>query len=189
MAELNKYFNYLSYLYSILYEHQVVKVIQMTKLTILLLAISGWVMLTGFLTPMVPNFALHSYENKLIHLDDIRGEKLTIIDICSRKYPSSVGSMSHFSALHDKYEDSGVQFVSVCIDHPRMTRYKSIIKEHNIQYPVLVDTRNHLGKELNIKKYPTILVIDHENKILHRYEGYRLGIERTIEKQIMNYLK
>ena len=64
-------------------------------------------------------YQFKSLDNNIFSIDDLKGEKITVIDFWATWCKPCVQSLPKLNEVYNKYKDQGVQFVGMNIDGPR----------------------------------------------------------------------
>lgn len=139
---------------------------------------------------VLPDFKLKDTKNEYRTFDDIRGEKITVIDFwatwcgpCKRAFPK-------LNDLYENYRAKGVTFIGLNVDSPRNTpKVAPYARSNKIKYMVLLDPNGDLASQLNITSIPTLLIVNAEREIIFRHTGYAPGDEKLIEQEILKALE
>lgn len=136
------------------------------------------------------NFKAKDLKNKTVSYEDLKGEKLTIIDFWATWCKPCVRSIPKLVQVYDKYKDQGVQFIGMNVDGSRnLPKVKPMVRSLKIKYPVLLDLNNQIMNDLNITSIPYLLIVDSGNNIVATHVGYRPGDEKILHEEITNLLK
>lgn len=137
----------------------------------------------------IQDFRLKDVGNQWRKYSDLKGEQLTIIDFWATWCSPCIKALPKLNEIYNKYQKNGVHFIGLNIDGPRNNaKIKPFIRAHKITYPVLKDPNSQLASRLNIINVPTLLIINSENQIVYRHQGYRSGDEKIIEAEIKRLL-
>jgi thiol-disulfide isomerase/thioredoxin len=99
----------------------------------------------------------------------------------------AIPKLSHLSS---KYRSKGVQFIGINGDGPRnMAKVGPLTRALQIDYLVLLDPDLTIFQDLNVSTFPTLLILNENNEIIWRHEGFLEGDERLIEEAILNNLQ
>jgi thiol-disulfide isomerase/thioredoxin len=140
--------------------------------------------------PKVHNFSLKNLENRTTTYEDLKGEKLTVIDFWATWCKPCIKSIPKFIEMNDELETLGVSFVGISVDGPRnLSKVKPFAKSLGIDYPVLLDTDNTLMTRLRVQAVPTLLIVNSEDEVVYFHEGYAPGEEKKIEAEIKKLLE
>ena len=85
--------------------------------------------------------------------------------------------------LHDKYEELGVQFVSIDTGMGGALA-ESFLEENNVRHILLSDTDETVSDAYSIFAIPVTVVIDQEGRAVFRHLGYTDEIGDRIDKEI-----
>lgn len=137
----------------------------------------------------VHNFRLQDVNNKWQQYTQLKGEKLTILDFWATWCSPCVKAMPKLNTLFEKYKDKGVQFLGINIDSQKNNaKIKPFTQAYKILNPVLKDPNSQLTSRLNVTNIPTLLIINSEDEVVYRHQGYRFGDEKLIEEEIIKLL-
>jgi peroxiredoxin len=132
-----------------------------------------------------PNFITKTLDGKAIKLSDFQG-KVVLMNFwavwcgpCKKEVPDLV-------SLYKKYQDKGFVVLGIS-DLSDLGEIKSFVKEHGMEYPVIVD-RGDISEEYEVEAFPTTILIDRNGKVVQRYMGYspvlRSKLEALVQKLI-----
>ncbi len=139
---------------------------------------------------IIPAFELNNPKGISLNYEDLKGEKLTIIDFWATWCKPCLNAIPRLIELSEKYQDKGVKFIGISVDGPRsIAKVLPMVETLKISYPVLLDQDMNIANQLNIAAFPTLLFVGPNNKILQFHEGFSSGEEKEIEKEIQKYLK
>ncbi|MEJ2544112.1 MAG: TlpA disulfide reductase family protein [Calditrichaceae bacterium] len=137
----------------------------------------------------VHNFRLQDIDNKWQQYEQLKGEKLTVLDFWATWCSPCVKAFPKLNEMYRKYQNKGVQFLGINIDSQKNNaKIKPFVKAYKIPYPILKDPNSQLASRLNVKNIPTLLIINSENEVVYRHQGYRFGDEEIIEEEILKIL-
>lgn len=135
-------------------------------------------------------FTLPNINNININFNDIKGKKLTVVDFWATWCKPCMKAIPKLSHLSSKYRPKGVQFIGINGDGPRnMAKVGPLTRALQIDYLVLLDPDLTIFQDLNVSTFPTLLILNENNEIIWRHEGFLEGDERLIEEAILNNLQ
>lgn len=144
----------------------------------------------GLYAQQIRNFVLNDLQNKSRSFDELKGEKLTLIDFWATWCKPCVKAIPELNKLYLNYSGKGVNLIGINCDGPRsIAKVAPLTKTLQIEYPVLLDMNTQLMNELNLSAYPTLLIVNSTGKVVWIHEGYVPGDEAAIEKEIERQLK
>ena len=107
--------------------------------------------------------------------------KVYVVEFWATWCHSCVQSIPHLIELNDKYADKGVEFISLSQDKsPDMLR--QFVRDKQVNYNVAVD--NGTTDWYGIKGYPTVVIVNHEGKIVWQGYPWSSGFEKELNKAL-----
>jgi len=147
--------------------------------------ISGY----GVNAQQVRNFVLNDLQYKSRSFDELKGEKLTLIDFWATWCKPCNKAIPELNKLYSKFHSKGVNLIGINCDGPRsVAKVGPLSKSLQIEYPVLLDMNAELMNDLNLSAYPTLLMVNSSGKVIWIHEGYVPGDELVIQKEIEKQL-
>jgi thiol-disulfide isomerase/thioredoxin len=124
----------------------------------------------------------HSY-------DELKGQKLTIVDFWATWCKPCLQSIPHLIGLQEEFRAKGVNFVGISVDGPRsVSKVSPLVESLKINYPVLLDFNSDVFRQYNIANLPSLAIINEKNKIVYFHEGYNAGDEKKLKAKIEELL-
>ncbi len=90
--------------------------------------------------------------------------------------------------LFKKYKNDGVMAIAVCVDKDDPQVVYGAIDRNHVSFPVLRDRFAVVAGRYDVKKYPTLFIIDKNGKIQAIGEGYQDDIEAYLDARIRDLL-
>lgn len=144
----------------------------------------------GLTAQTVANFEFKNIENKSQSYNELKGEKLTLIDFWATWCKPCNQAIPELNKIYSSYKDKGVEIIGINCDGPRsVSKVGPLSKSLKIQYPVLIDINSELKNELNIIGLPTLVMVNTKGKIVWIHEGFVSGDEKIIIAEIEKQLK
>ena len=138
----------------------------------------------------LPDVELRDLERNWVSLQDLKGEKLTVIDFWATWCKPCVAGIPKLNTIADELSEKGVRFIGINVDGPRnQAKVKPFVKTLGIRYSIILDPNQELVKELNVSAYPTLLVYDAKGKEVFVHEGFNPGDEKLIRKELEKLLE
>lgn len=136
------------------------------------------------------NFKLENTDNQTVSYDELKGEKLTVIDFWATWCKPCLNELPKMVELADTFKNRGVNFIGISVDGPRnWSKVKPFTESLGITYPVLIDKEGEVMRDLNINVVPTLLVADTGNEIVYIHEGFIPGDEKIIRNELDKLLQ
>jgi alkyl hydroperoxide reductase subunit AhpC len=99
-------------------------------------------------------------------------------------------AIPELNKIYDIFKSQGVEIIGINCDGPRsVSKVAPLSKSLQIQYPVLIDINSEIKTELNILAFPTLLIVDANNKVVWIHEGFVSGDTEIIIAEIEKLLK
>jgi len=121
---------------------------------------------------IAPDFTLTSTDGKSIKLSDYRG-KVVVLDFWATWCPPCKAEIPDFIKLYSKYKDDGFQMLGVSLDQGGLKDVVPFMKDHGIDYPIVLGTEEVVSAYGGIRGIPTTFVIDKKGYVRDAFEGYR----------------
>lgn len=138
----------------------------------------------------VKNFELKDIENNIRNYNQLKGEKLTLIDFWATWCKPCNKAIPELNKIYDIFKKQGVEIIGINCDGPRsISKVAPLSKSLKIQYPVLIDINSEIKTELNILALPTLLIVDANDKVVWIHEGFVSGDTEIIIAEIEKFLK
>ena len=135
--------------------------------------------------PIVPEDGLRAVDATGPPPDPVRGA-VTLLDFWASWCAPCLIELPHLQDIHDRLEDRGLRVVAVNVDDPTET---------------LLDTAGDLGLTVELarptdrlraiarpRSLPTLLLIDAGGRMRNRWDGYRPGLEKVVERSVRDLL-
>ena len=143
----------------------------------------------GLTAQNVSNFEYKDLENNTRSYNELKGEKLTLIDFWASWCKPCNKAIPELNKIYDLYKSKGVEIIGINCDGPRsVSKVAPLSKSLQIQYPVLLDINSELKSELNILAFPTLIMVNSKGKIVWIHEGFVSGDTEIIISEIEKHL-
>lgn len=144
----------------------------------------------GLEAQTVRNFTLKDLQNKNRNFEELKGDKLTVIDFWASWCKPCMKAVPELNKIYLASVKKGVNIVGINCDGPRSaSKVIPLTKALKIEYPVLTDINSQLMKELNLSAFPTLIIVNSQGKIVWIHEGYVQGDEKIIQSEIDKQLE
>ncbi|WP_298363676.1 TlpA disulfide reductase family protein [uncultured Lutibacter sp.] len=138
----------------------------------------------------VRNFKLKDIENNTQSFTQLKGSKLTVIDFWATWCKPCVKAIPELNKIYEAYKIKGVEFIGVSCDGPRsVSKVAPLSKTLQIKYPILLDINSEIKSELNLNAFPTLVIVNSNNKIVWVHEGFVSGDQKLVIEEIEKLLK
>lgn len=141
-------------------------------------------------TQKVSNFELKDIDNKSRTFNELKGEKLTLIDFWATWCKPCTKAIPELNKIYEMYRDKGVEIIGINGDGPRsVSKVAPVSKALQIKYPVLIDLNASVKADLNVIVFPTLLIVNTEGNVVWVHEGFVTGDTEVIIAEIDKLLK
>ncbi len=117
-----------------------------------------------------PAFELDAMDGPSTSLRDLRGQH-TLLNFWATSCDSCIEQLPSLEAMKQKYAESGLRVTTVLCDGSDKTAARSIIEEHALTMPVLLDADNAVATRYGAAKKPVTFLLDPSGRIV----GYAVG--------------
>ena len=158
--------------------------------SILLLVLSGQVLAT----PM-PDFTLPSaVDGKDISSNDFKG-KVLLVTFFATWCPPCIQEIPSLIRLQKDFSAKGFSVLGLSLDEGGSEIVNELVKNDNINYPVLMADRDVVSEFGGVTGIPTSFLVSHEGKMIRTYAGYvshellKQDIEEIIPPEVKKVAK
>jgi len=128
------------------------------------------------------DFTLMDLDGNEIPLSDFN-RKVLILNFWTTWCPPCREEIPDFVEVYNEYESKDVQFIGV--SNEDISTLKSFVEDYDINYPILIDDANIMGK-WGISAIPTTFVFDKNGQIIFKNVGMMTGeqLKNIIEDEL-----
>lgn len=134
---------------------------------------------------LAPDFQLSGLDGQIISLSDFRGKPVLINFWASWCNPCRA-EMPFLQRIHEEWADKGLVMLAVDIGESP-SRVNKFVESFGLSFLVLLDAKQEVAREYNIRSIPTTFFIDKNGKIKDMKIGAfssKAEIERRLSKVI-----
>ncbi|HSQ75602.1 MAG TPA: TlpA disulfide reductase family protein, partial [Bacteroidota bacterium] len=122
-------------------------------------------------------FSLPTLDGRTLSLEQMLGEKLTILVFWAMWGKDSSRVLEEMEALYRSYHDRGLAVLGVCVDSQSMSaedtrRIADSLKRKDLTFPVVLDNTLQTSRAYAVIAIPTTFVLSKERKILFKLSGF-----------------
>ena len=137
-----------------------------------------------------PDIELKDIDQNWVSLEELKGEKLTVIDFWATWCKPCVTAIPKINSIYNEYSGQGIGFIGVNVDGPRnLSKVKPFATSMKIQYPLVLDPDQNLVNRFNVTVFPTLIVLNEKGKEIFIHEGFNPGDEILIKDELQKLLK
>jgi thiol-disulfide isomerase/thioredoxin len=132
-----------------------------------------------------PDVEIKDIDQNWISLDDLQGEKFTVIDFWATWCKPCVTAIPKINSIYDEYSPKGIAFIGVNVDGPRnLSKVKPFATSMKMVYPLVLDPDQNLVNRFNVNVFPTLIVLNGKGKEVFIHEGFNAGDEQLIKDEL-----
>lgn len=137
----------------------------------------------------VGNFELKDIENSFQTFEELKGEKLTLIDFWATWCKPCMKAIPELNKIYAEYQNQGVEVIGISCDGPRsVSKVSPLSRALKIKYPVLLDIDAEIKSDLNLSAFPSLIFVNPAGEVVWVHEGYLNGDADEIKAELENYL-
>lgn len=136
-----------------------------------------------------PDVAFTTLDGERVALEDLRGQVVLVNFWATWCRPCRL-EMPGFQKLYRDKMDQGFTVVGVATDRGGRSAIDAFLREHGIEYPVALETRDTNLAFGGVSAIPTSFLIDRDGVIRHRIFGFmpppalRVAVNRLLEEGV-----
>jgi peroxiredoxin len=119
-----------------------------------------------------PDFELPLLNGDVVRLDDYKG-KIVFLNIWATWCGPCQEEMSSMERLYQQLKDQTFEILAVSIDAQGAPTVAPFVKEYKLNFPVLIDSENKIGRLYKTTGIPETFIIDKNGIIVSKVIGYR----------------
>ena len=163
----------------------------MLKVILVIILLSG-LLITGCSEPSVarvgepaPNFQLQNLDGQPVALSDLRG-KPVLLNFWATGCPPCRSEMPYIQETYDEWSNKGLVVLAINIGESS-SAVKEFVQSYGLSFLVLLDTKQDVAQQYNIRGIPTTFFIDKDGIIQVKIIGAfpsKAAIEKNLSKII-----
>lgn len=136
------------------------------------------------------SFSLESLDGDWKTLEDLKGDKATIIDFWATWCKPCTKAMPKLDDMYARLGHEGLSVIGISCDGPRsIGQVRPLVGSMNISYHILKDIDCEVMNAHDYQAFPTLILLNSDGRIVWVHEGFRNGDESLIEEQVMTLLR
>lgn len=120
--------------------------------------------------PLAPDFALQAADGGRVALSELRGQ-VVVLNFWATWCAPCRKEMPWFNEAHREYADRGVSIVGVALDERGWRAVTPFLKQHGIEYPVVMAGPKTARAFDPVEPLPTTVFLDRSGGIVARHHG------------------
>jgi thiol-disulfide isomerase/thioredoxin len=160
----------------------------MSKKSFLLICLSA--LISAASMAQFPDIETKDIDQNWVSLQDLKGEKFTVIDFWATWCKPCITSIPKLNAIYTDYASRGIEFIGVNVDGPRnLSKVKPFANSMKISYPLVLDPDQQLVDRFIVTVFPTMIVLNEKGEEVFIHEGFNPGDEQLIRDEFEKLLK
>lgn len=139
---------------------------------------------------VAPDFSATTLDGRTVSLADFRGQKKVVVSFwaswcgpCRMEMP---GLIKFYKDNHNDSSDFEILAVSIDDDPKDASDFATAQK---LNFPVLLDPLQKMANAYEVEGIPTMFVIDKDGKVIYGQEGFSMGMEYQLARELGIKLK
>ena len=153
---------------------------------VILAALLGYLWLAPAGQPSAPQAKFTEIKGSQFTLAQLKG-KPVIINFWATECPGCVNEIPLFVELYKKYAPQNLVIIEVAMGYDPESQVREMVRQKQMDYPIVLDSDNQLVKTFNINVTPTTLFISKDGKMIKRKLGEmsHSELETTIQSMVL----
>jgi cytochrome c biogenesis protein CcmG/thiol:disulfide interchange protein DsbE len=133
-----------------------------------------------------PDFSLEDSSGVLIKLSSYKG-RVVLLDFWATWCTGCKKEIPWYMEFQDKYKKDGLSAVGVSMDEDGWNSVRPFLREHKINYPIVIGNWDTMTKSFGFDSMPATLLIDRGGRIADTHVG--MVDKAAFEREIQTLLK
>lgn len=148
-------------------------------------ALLGYLWLAPAGQPPAPQASFEDIQGNKFTLAQLRG-KPVIVNFWATECPGCVNEIPLLVSMYKKYSPQDLVIIGVAMGYDPESQVREMVRQKNMNYPIVLDSNDDLLKAFTIKVTPTTIFIGKDGKIVKRKLGEmsHTELEATIKSLI-----
>jgi tetratricopeptide (TPR) repeat protein len=129
---------------------------------------------------IAPDFTLSSVEGKKVSLNEYRGKTVVLI-YWKTAQDRSLLALEDGMDIFKRYRGKGVHVIGLIAEADKQEKIRRIIKDHKIDFPVLLDLDRRVYGDYGIRVYPSTIIINKDGKLAYDIPGHAPTYKMILE--------
>lgn len=127
----------------------------------------------------VPDFRATTLDGRGISLSEQRGEVVVIV-YWKTDRGRSLPALKDINEVVDSFAKKGVKVIAVIPDSDDRETAKSILRENNFNFPVVLDPDRKIYSQYEIRVYPTTIIVNRQGKLDFAIMSHPQGFKKLL---------
>ena len=134
-----------------------------------------------------PGFSLKSTDGKAVSLSHYK-DSVVILIYWWPDQPRSLLALKDGQDILRQFKDKGVQVIGLTAHTDYSGTIKRVLKNNNIDFPVLLDSERQVFGDYGIHVYPSTVLINKRGQVAYTLAGHALTYKKALEGHIRHVL-
>lgn len=131
-----------------------------------------------------PDFSLSDSAGKSVTLASLQGMPAALI-FYTENCTWCRSQMPRLAEVYRRLNNVDVRIIGVLVGEADAVRSETFAREHELDFPILLDADREVCSAYQITRVPTIVVVDGEGKITRIYEGATEQLAGIVEQTML----
>jgi len=116
------------------------------------------------------------------------GARLIVVNFWALWCKPCVQEFPELNQLYLRLKARGVVVLGVSLS-PSKDAVEKFLEKHKVDFPIVIDRQEHFADKYRVSVLPTTVLIDSDNNILYRYQGFSKTEMLKMENIMEDYLQ
>ncbi len=145
--------------------------------------------LYGQTLDQAPRFHAENLDGEPVSLDSLLEKGPVFVSFWALWCKPCIRELDDLKPIWEEHHERGFEIVAISQDGPRsVSRVKPMVRSKGWDYTVLLDPDKELSRAFQVIALPTSFLIDTDGKVVRAQQGYKPGMEETLEREIEELL-
>ncbi len=119
----------------------------------------------------MPAFALFDLDGRLHRLPDY-AEPVLVVNFFAYWCDTWIKQLPQLKELSRQQADLDFRLIGISVDGQWSDARRKVLRDQKLTFPVLLDGRSELARQIGLRRVPTVLVLDRQRRVTYVHEAY-----------------
>jgi len=119
----------------------------------------------------MPAFALFDVDGNMHRLADYT-EPVLVINFFAYWCDTWIKQLPQLKELAQQQTDLRFRLLGISVDGQWTEARRKVLRNQQLEFPVLLDGRSELARQVGVRRVPTVLVLDRQRRATYVHEAY-----------------
>ncbi len=119
----------------------------------------------------MPAFALFGLDGRLHRLPDYT-EPALVVNFFAYWCDTWIKQLPQLKELSRQQADLDFRLIGISVDGQWSDPRRKVLRDQKLTFPVLLDGRSELARQIGLRRVPTVLVLDRQRRVTYVHEAY-----------------